>query len=130
MTDEAEKKDSPPRPPALTEEEFAALVHALSRAPGEYLVHFDGESYVVRDQVYVNELHDLRSRILGGGCMRRLGPRPLGVLFLELAASLLARSMSRETFERNARLWYDSVRLDEPAATGAHFTANARGGKS
>lgn len=119
-----------PKTPAITEEEFEALVHALSRAPGEYLIHLDQESYIVRDDGYVNEMHDLRSRMLRGGCLRRLGPKPLGVLFLELSASLLARSMTRETFERNARLWYDSVRLDTPTPVGDQITANARGGAS
>lgn len=119
-----------PKTPVLTEEQFAALVHAIARAPGEYLLHLDQESYAVRDGNYVDEMYDLRSRILKGGCLRQLGPKPLGVLFLELAASLLARSMSRETFEKNARLWYDSVRLDDPSATGEQITANARGGAS
>lgn len=124
---DVEPKEKPPdeSPPVLTEEQFQEYVQLLSRAPGEYWVHLDEESYLVREQAYVNGLHDLRSKIVKGGVLRRLGPRPLGIVLLELAASLLARSMSRETFEKNARLWYDSVRLDAPS-----FTANARGGES
>jgi len=113
-------------PPVMTEAEREAYVRTLSRAPSNYELHVDEGAYVLKDEATVGAMHGLRARIVGDAALRHLGPRPLGVLLLELGAALLARTMTRETFESNARLWYDSVKLDDDGSA----TANARGGEA
>ena len=97
-------------------------------APGAYRVHLDSGSFEVSDQDYVDRCHVLREAILVRAMKNGLSSAALFPVLQELAASLVAKGMTRATFLRNAELWYDSVLLAATGAGAGDPDTNAAGG--
>lgn len=100
---------------ALSETERSRIRDVIEIVPEKYLVHLDDSSWDLgpRDR---DLFHEFRTKVLEGALKNDIDPAALGSVLLEMSAALWANGMKRETFLKNAELWYDACRLAAPNA--------------
>ena len=100
---------------ALDAQERARLRAVIDLVPDGYVVHLDESSWKIEGESLAL-YRRFREAVLAGAIKNDLDPAGLGALLLEMSAALWANGMTRQTFVRNAELWYDSCRLAAPEA--------------
>ena len=99
----------------MDEKERERIEAVVRLVPDQYLVHLDDSSWNLghRDRAL---FHEFRTKVLEGALKNGIDPAALGALLLEMSAALWSHGMKRETFLKNAELWYDSAKLAAPNA--------------
>ncbi len=101
---------------ASIERERLFLRAAVAMAPAEYRLLTDGGDFATRDAPLLERCYALREHIVGRALETDATRAELGCVLLELAAAIHHSGMTRETFVKNAELWYDSAKLAAPNA--------------
>ena len=100
---------------ALSEKERERIRAVVEIVPEKWLVHLDDSSWNL-GHLDRDLFHEFRTKVLEGALKNGIDPAALGALLLEMSAALWSHGMKRETFVRNAELWYDSRALAAPNA--------------
>ena len=107
------------------EKDLLLLKAAVAVAPGEYRIITNSGTWASRDTARMEECYQMRDEIIAMAVRMKSCRAELGIVMMELAASVWHSGMTRETFLENACLWYESAKT-------SHLTAmsNASGGTS